>query len=85
MKLLTNKQQKSYKNSKLCYIFKEKIEYIHCHYAGESRGAVQSICNLKYSVTKEIPIIFHNGSNYDYCFIIKELAEELIFVGKFIF
>ena len=25
---------------------------------------------------KEINISFHNGSNYDYDFIIKELAEE---------
>ena len=35
-----------------------------------------SICNLKYNVPKKIPIVFHNGSNYDYHFIIKELAEE---------
>ena len=25
----------------------------------------------------EIPVISHNGSNYDYRFIIKELAQEL--------
>ena len=25
---------------------------------------------------KEIPVIFHNGSTYDYHFIVKELAEE---------
>ena len=25
---------------------------------------------------KNIPIVVHNGSNYDYHFIIKELAEE---------
>ena len=25
---------------------------------------------------KEIPIVFHNGSKYDYHFIIKQLAEE---------
>ena len=25
---------------------------------------------------KKIPIVFYNGSNYDYHFIIKELAEE---------
>ena len=35
-----------------------------------------SICNLKYSVPKKIPIGFHNGTSYDYHFIIKELAEE---------
>ena len=48
----------------------------HCHYTGEYRGAAHSICNLKYSVPKKIPIVFHNGSNYDYHFIIKELAKE---------
>ena len=48
----------------------------HCHYTGEYRGAADSIYNLKYSVPKNIPIVFHNGSNYDYHFIIKELGEE---------
>ena len=52
-----------------------KIE-INRHYTGEYRGAVYSICNLKNSVPKKIPIVFHNGSNYDYHLIIKELAEE---------
>ena len=37
---------------------------------------MHNICNLKYSVPKNIPIAFHNGSNYDYHFIIKELTEE---------
>ena len=31
---------------------------------------------MKYSVPKKIPIAFHNESNYDYHFIIKELVEE---------
>ena len=30
----------------------------------------------KYSVSKKIPIVFDNGSNYDYDFIRKELAKE---------
>ena len=38
-------------------------------------GAAHSICNLKYSVPNTISIAFHNGSNYDYIFIIKVLAE----------
>ena len=80
--------QESYENAKIYYICKEKFENIyvkdkkyrkvrdHCHYTGGYRGAVNSICNLKYSVLKKIPITFHNGSNYDYHFIIKELVEE---------
>ena len=81
--------QESHENSKICYICKEKFKnnYLkdkkyrkvrdHCHYIGEYRGTVSSIRNLRYSVPKKIPIVFHNGSNYDYHFIIKELAEEL--------
>ena len=48
----------------------------HCHFTGEYRGAAYSICNLKYILPKRIPIAFHNGPNYDYHFIIEELAEE---------
>ena len=89
MKLLTKEQQESYENAKICYICKEKFEnkYLkdkkyrkvrdHCHYTEEEyKGAAHSICSLKYSVPKTLPIVFHNGSNYDYHFIIKELAEE---------
>ena len=48
----------------------------HCHYIREYRDAVQSIYKLRYSVPKKIHIVFHKGSNYDYHFIIKKLAEE---------
>ena len=39
------------------------------------------ICNLKLNVPNEIPVDFHYGSNYDYHFIIEELANE--FTGQF--
>ena len=48
----------------------------HCHYTSKYREAVHNICNLRYKIPKEIPIIFHNGSTYDYHFIIKELVKE---------
>ena len=48
---------------------------------GKYRGAAHNICNLRYKVPKEIPIVFHNGSIYDYHFIIKELVKE--FEGNF--
>ena len=88
MKLLTKEQQESYKNAKICHVCKEKFEkkYLedkkyhkftdHSHYTGEYRGAAHSICSLKYNVPEKIPKAFHNRSNYDYHFIIKELAEE---------
>ena len=49
----------------------------HCHYTGKYRGAAHNICNLSNKTPKEIPILFHNGSTYDYHFIIKELAKEI--------
>ena len=48
----------------------------HCHYTERYRSAAHSICDLKCSVRRKIPITFHNGSNYDYNFIMKELVEE---------
>ena len=47
-----------------------------CHDAGVYRGAVQSICKLRNSVPEKCPIVFHNGSNYDNHYIIKEIVEE---------
>ena len=63
---------------------KNKINYYrgdHCHYTGKYRGAAHNIRNLRYKVPKEIPVVFHNGSTYDYHFIIKELVKE--FKGNF--
>ena len=52
----------------------------HCHYSGKYRGPAHNICNLRYKIPKEIHIVFHNGSIYDYHFDIKKLIEE--FKGK---
>ena len=66
---------------KFCYDKNMKKVSNHCHYIGKFRGAAHSECNLRYKVPKEIPVVFHRGSTYDYHFIIKQLAEE--FEGKF--
>ena len=47
-----------------------------CHYTQKFRAAAHSICNLRYKVLKEIPVVIYNGSTHDYHFIIKQLAEE---------
>ena len=52
----------------------------HCHYTGKYREAAHSICNLRYKIPREIPVVFHNGSTYNYNFIIEQLAKT--FKGK---
>ena len=91
MILLTDEENKSYEEQKVCYIYKKEFSTDkndknafklyrkvrdHCHYTGKFRGAAHSICNLRYKTPKEIPIVFHNGSTYDYHFIINKLAKE---------
>ena len=88
----TKKEEKRHGEQKVCYIFKkefntddnDKRNYKvkgHCHYTGKYRDPAHNICNLRYKIPKEIPIVFHNGSTYDYHFIIKELVKE--FNGNF--
>ena len=89
---LTKKEEKNHNKQKVCHICKKELNTDdsdkkyhkvkdHCHYTGKYRGAAHDICNLKYKIPKEIPVVFHNGSTYDYHFIIRELAEE--FEGGF--
>ena len=82
---LTTEEKIYHNKQKICYICKkefnnnDKKNYKvrdHCHYTGKYRGAAHNICNLRHKVPKEIPIVFHNGSTYDYPFIIKELVKE---------
>ena len=42
----------------------------------EYGAAAHSIYNLRYKTPKEVHVVFHNVSNYEYYFIIKELAEN---------
>ena len=65
------------------YVTFENAKYInyrkfrdHCHYTEKHRGTAHSICNLKFNVPNEIPVVFDNSSNYDYHFIVKELENE---------
>ena len=83
---LTNKEKESYENEEICHICKKEFNNDnkvrdHCHYTGKCRGTAHNKCNLRYKMPKEIPVVFHNGSTYDYHFMIKQLARE--FKGNF--
>ena len=52
-----------------------KVRY-HFHFTGKYRGTTHSICNLRFNVPNETPLVFLNGSYCSYYFIIKELEVE---------
>ena len=85
---LTEEELKSHQDAKVCCIcgksilkkFSKSINYQEvrddCYYAGKYGAASHSICNLKLHVSNKIPVVFHDGSIYDYHFIIKKLAKK---------
>ena len=89
---LTKEEKRIRREQKVCYICKKRFSTAddnkryykvrdYCHYTGKYRRAAHDICDLRYKTLKEIHVVFHNSSAYDYHFIIKELAEE--FEGQF--
>ena len=88
---LTKDERASYRKQTTCYICDKKFSTIdedkeykirgYCYYTGRYRGAAHFMCGKKCKMPKEIPVVFHNGSTYDYHFIIKELTKE--FKAKF--
>ena len=72
--------KKFYENQKFCCICKKRFTNDnkkvrdHCHFTGKYRGAAHNKCNMNYKISKNIPVVFHNGSTQYYHFIIKKLA-----------
>ena len=55
--------------------FKHNVKDL-CYYTGNFEGAAHRKCRDESQKEIEIPVGFHNGSNYDYHFITKEIAKE---------
>ena len=88
MRPLTTKEKIHYNEQEICYICKKEFDKSdkknykvkdHCHYTGKYRGAAHNICNLRYKIPKEILLVFHNGSTYDYHFS----RDKWIHLGRF--
>ena len=85
---LTKKEPKLYQYATACYIcgkrflkeFADDKKYqtvrYYCHFTGKYRGAALGISSLRLNAPKEILVVFHNGSNYDYHFIMKKLGSK---------
>ena len=48
----------------------------HCHETGKYRGPACRICNLRYKQQNFIPVIFRNGSGFDFNLLYSELFKQ---------
>ena len=84
MDTLTEQEKIAHDSAKICFICEKSFDNTksnikvrdHCHYTGKYSGAAHSACNLQYKVPKTIPVVFHNGSNYDFHLIINQLPKD---------
>ena len=87
-KQLAKKQTYEYNKCDKCIVCKKNFKdnkyknIKYCYFTGEYIGASHKYCDKK---VIEVPVAFHNGSNYNYHFIIKELAKKvdgLVCIGE---
>ena len=79
---LTKKEKEEFDNTNNCYMCNEELTkenkvIEHNHYDKKYRGAACQSCNTKEGMaSKVIPVIFHNGSRFDFHFLIEELMKH---------
>ncbi|XP_044742348.1 uncharacterized protein LOC123304849 [Chrysoperla carnea] len=86
---MTEEDEISFQLSSVCHIcekpFLENDIKVrdHCHLNSSTvnplsnyRGSAHESCNLKFSLPNFIPVIFHNGCNYDFNLFIHELGYD---------
>lgn len=66
-----------------CHICGETIDELtdkkvldHDHITGQYRGAAHNSCNLNYQYPKFLNVYFHNGKNYDFHYLVRELNYD---------
>lgn len=84
--IMTEEDKKNYNDAEECYLCNKPFIFgdkknnkvkDHCHITGKYRGAAHNICNLKYRVPRELPIIFHNLKGYDSHIIFNNIGEYI--------
>ena len=78
---MTDEDEKSFQRAEECHICKKPYETSdvrvrdHCHVTGKYRGSAHRDCNLNFSLTNKIPVVFHNLKGYDSHFIMQEIGN----------
>ncbi|XP_055307001.1 uncharacterized protein LOC129572785 [Sitodiplosis mosellana] len=80
---LSEEEENDFQDADVCHICKKEFYFKsnmwnkvrdHCHLSGRYRGASHSECNLKFQISKSVPVVFHN-LDYDSHFLIERLAN----------
>ena len=92
IKLIDETNHCHFCNEKFCYDKSDKKYKNYCkvrdhdYYIGKFGGVAHSICNIRAKIINDIPVISHNGSRYDYHFIIegvvKKFTQEIGCIGE---
>ncbi|GBN22535.1 hypothetical protein AVEN_268168-1, partial [Araneus ventricosus] len=76
---MTPQDELDFRSATHCSICKKALKgdrvRDHDHQTGRYRAALHSSCNLKFRLSKKIPIVFHNLKNYDGHLIMQEIGK----------
>ena len=82
---LSSQETSEFEKADNCYMCKKNFDNFdlikcrdHNHYTGQYLGAACQKCNLNRRKYKKIPIFLHNGSKYDFHFLIQALNDKEI-------
>ena len=77
--LFTEEDKLYHETNNTCHICSKtcinKVRH-YCHETGKFRGPACKLCNLSYKQQNFIPVIFHNGSGYDFNLLYSELFKQ---------
>ncbi|CAL1294548.1 unnamed protein product [Larinioides sclopetarius] len=77
--IMTPQDELNFRSATHCSICKKVLKgdrvRDHDHLTGRYRGALHSSCNLKFRLSKKIPVVFHNLRNYDGHLIMQEIGK----------
>ena len=67
--VMSEKDKQIFQSGKKCWIsdkfFDAGDNNVHCHVTGKYRGSTHQSCNINFTLTKKVPVIFHNLRDYD--------------------
>ena len=82
---ISSSQQESFDQAENCYLCKKSFQWQgiikcrdHNHFTGKYLGAACQNCNLQRQRQDDLPIFLHNGSKYDFHFIIQALNGKIV-------